>query len=104
MEHIHEGSTTKYAYATEWARQDRLRIGLFEDLGQVFPDEVGALSSVDGNPQTLLAVIVNDGPSLFVVRNETLREGLHVVVRALDEWFTGDVVGEGFLGRALQSH
>jgi hypothetical protein len=72
---------------------------LAEDSRQAVPDNVGVLSGIDTVPDTLLSVVVDDRDGLFVVRIQTLLQGLSVVVGSLNEGFAGDVVSEGLLGR-----
>lgn len=71
---------------------------LAEDGEHAGPDQLLILGSVDLGPETLLLVVIDDGNGLLVVGDETLLESLGVVVGALDEGLTGDVVLHGDLG------
>ena len=66
------------------------------------PDRAWRLRRVDRLPDARLAVVVGDGGRLLVVGDEALAQGLFVVVRALDERLTGDVVFHRHLGRVKQ--
>ena len=48
-------------------------------------------------PKALVLVVLHDGRGLGMEGLETLGERLDVVVRALDDWLAGDVVGHGLL-------
>ena len=71
-----------------------------EDLAQIVPDDARCLSGVDRMPDALLLVVFDNRAGLLVEDTKTLRKSLDVVVRALDEWLAGDVVGHGLLGWA----
>lgn len=71
-----------FVFAFEWDDLSAL-LGLGgsgEDLGNASPDELGALSSVDGSPDSSLLVVLDDGAGLVVVSSETLLESLGIVV------------------------
>jgi hypothetical protein len=72
-----------------------------EDLVQALPNDAGGLGGVDGRPDALLLVVVDDGPGLLVEGGEALAEGVNVVVGALDEWLARHVVCHWFLWRAV---
>lgn len=79
--------------------KERGRLGdLAEDGEHAGPDQLLILGSVDLGPQTLLLVVLDNRDGLLVVGDETLLEGLGVVVGALDEGLAGEVVLHGDLG------
>lgn len=77
----------------------RVLVLALDDGQHLLPDLTGLLASINALPDAALLVVVDDGRGLLVVGNETLLEGIGVVIAALDKRLAGDVVGHGLLGR-----
>lgn len=77
-----------------------------EDGAQVVPNDSRGLGSIDTLPETLGLVVVGNWASLGVVGLETARERLSIVVGALNERFSSEIIDTSLLGRAtkLVSH
>lgn len=74
------------------AENARAGLVLVEDAEEGLPDLTGLLARVDSLPDTRLLVVSNHRCRLRMVRDQTLLEGVSVVVGALDERLAGDVV------------
>lgn len=71
-----------------------------EDCADALPDDLRGLCSIDGCPDTLLAVVVRDSGGLRVVGRQTLLESLGVVIGSLDKRLASDIILHVLLGRA----
>lgn len=77
-----------------------MALGAFlHNLQHALPHLARLLASVEATPDTILLVVTNDRGGLGVVGTKTLLEGVGVVVGALNQGLTGDVVLHIHLGR-----
>lgn len=71
---------------------------LVKDLEHVLPDLSRFLAGVEAAPDTGLLVVSYNRLGLLVVGNETLLEGIGVVVTSLDKRLAGNVILHVILG------
>lgn len=69
-----------------------------ENAEESFPYVSGVLAGIDGFPDAGLLVVANDWSGLLVIGDETLFQGVGVVVCALDQGVAGHVVFHGLFG------
>lgn len=78
--------------AGDLGKQAWLSVLLLENTEQRLPHASWLLGGINAGPDACLLVVTNDWCGLLVVGNKTLLEGLGVVVGALNQRLTGDIV------------
>lgn len=88
----HSAKERNRLLAGDLRKQAWLSILLVENTQQGLPHASRLLGGINASPDASLLVIANDWCGLLVVGNKTLLESLGVIVGALNQWLTGNIV------------